>query len=66
MQIQVANSQPSDLDMIFDFYEMAVAHQKKVFNKHWQGFSKELVGTEIAENRQYKILLMMKLLVFLR
>jgi len=56
MQIQVANSQPSDLDMIFDFYEMAIAHQKKVFNKHWQGFSKELVETEIAENRQYKIL----------
>ncbi|WP_036677554.1 N-acetyltransferase [Pedobacter sp. R20-19] len=56
MQIQVANSQPSDLDMIFKFYDMAVAHQKKVFNKHWQGFSKKLVETEIAENRQYKIL----------
>ncbi|RQO79676.1 GNAT family N-acetyltransferase [Pedobacter sp. KBW01] len=56
MQIEVLNSQPTDIDIIFDFYDMAIAHQKKVFNKHWQGFSRELVQTEIAENRQYKIL----------
>ncbi|RZL43443.1 MAG: GNAT family N-acetyltransferase [Pedobacter sp.] len=56
MQLKVKNSQPTDIDVIFDFYDMAIAHQKKVFNKHWQGFSRELVQTEIAENRQYKIL----------
>ncbi|WP_231426725.1 MULTISPECIES: N-acetyltransferase [Pedobacter] len=56
MQLNVINSQPTDIDLIFDFYDMAIAHQKKVFNKHWQGFSRELVQTEIAENRQYKIL----------
>lgn len=56
MQIQVLNSQLTDIDVIFDFYDLAIAHQKKVFNKHWQGFSRELVQTEIAENRQYKIL----------
>lgn len=56
MQLRVINSQQEDFDTIFKFYDMAVAHQKKVFNKHWQGFSKELVETEIAENRQYKIL----------
>lgn len=56
MQIEVLNSQAADIDIIFDFYDMAIAHQKKVFNKHWQGFSRELVQTEIAENRQYKIL----------
>lgn len=56
MHLQVINSQPVDFDTIFKFYDMAIAHQKKVFNKHWQGFSKELVETEIAENRQYKIL----------
>ncbi|WP_316805949.1 GNAT family N-acetyltransferase [Pedobacter agri] len=56
MQIEVKNSQPNDIDTIFDFYDMAVAHQKKVFNKHWQGFSSALVETEIEENRQYKIL----------
>lgn len=56
MQIEVKNSQLSDIDVVFDFYDMAIAHQKKVFNKHWQGFSRELVQTEIQENRQYKIL----------
>ncbi|MFD2284728.1 GNAT family N-acetyltransferase [Pedobacter petrophilus] len=56
MQILVQNSQLSDLDIIFQFYDLAVAYQKKVFNKHWQDFSKELVEIEIAEKRQYKIL----------
>jgi len=56
MQLQVTNSQLSDIDIIFEFYDMAIAHQKKVFNKHWQGFSRDLVETEIAENRQYKII----------
>ena len=56
MQIEVKNSQLLDIDTIFDFYDMAVAHQKKVFNKHWQGFSRELVETEITDNRQFKIL----------
>lgn len=56
MQLQVKNSQINDIDTIFEFYDMAIAHQKKVFNKHWQGFSRALVQTEIDENRQYKIL----------
>jgi len=56
MQIQVLYSQISDIDTIFQFYDMAVAHQKKVFNKHWQGFSRELIETEIEENRQFKVL----------
>lgn len=56
MQIEVKNSQTKDIDVIFDFYDMAIAHQKKVFNKHWQGFSWEMVQTEIEESRQYKIL----------
>ena len=56
MQIEVRNSISGDIDKIFEFYDMAIAHQKKVFNKHWQGFSRNLVETEITENRQYKIL----------
>ncbi|MBC6108998.1 GNAT family N-acetyltransferase [Pedobacter sp. CCM 8938] len=54
--MQVLNSQSNDIDTIFEFYDFAVAHQKKVFNKHWQGFSLELVSQEVSENRQYKIL----------
>src|SRR6218665_3866681 len=57
MQIQVLNSKISDIDTIFEFYDIAIAHQKKVFNKHWKGFSKTLIETEIAESRQYKILI---------
>jgi len=56
MQIQVLNSQIPDIDTIFEFYDMAVAHQKKVFNKHWQGFSRGLIETEVEEHRQFKIL----------
>lgn len=56
MHIQVLNSQIADINTIFQFYDMAVAHQKKVFNKHWQGFSRELIETEIEENRQFKVL----------
>lgn len=56
MQLQVQNSHSTDIDTIFEFYDMAIAYQKKVFNKHWQGFSREMVQTEIDEKRQYKIL----------
>lgn len=56
MQPKIKNSLPNDIDTIFEFYDMAIEHQKKVFNKHWQGFSRELVETEIADARQYKIL----------
>lgn len=55
-QIEVVNSKAEDIDTIFEFYDMAIAHQKKVFNKHWQGFSQELVQKELIENRQFKIL----------
>lgn len=55
-QIQIVNSTAKDIDTIFEFYDMAIAHQKKVFNKHWQGFSRTMVEQEITENRQYKIL----------
>jgi len=55
-QIQILNSNLGDIETIFEFYDMAIAHQKKVFNKHWQGFSLELVKQEVEENRQYKIL----------
>jgi ribosomal protein S18 acetylase RimI-like enzyme len=54
--MQVVNSTTTDINTIFEFYDMAVAHQKKVFNKHWQGFSLALVMQEVEENRQYKIL----------
>ncbi|KLT66309.1 N-acetyltransferase [Pedobacter sp. BMA] len=57
MKLEVKNSRTQDIDIIFNFYDMAIAHQKKVFNKHWQGFDREMVAQEIADNKQYKILI---------
>lgn len=54
--IQVLHSLLSDIDTIFEFYDLAIEHQKKVSPKQWQGFSRELVMHEITESRQYKIL----------
>lgn len=46
-----------DIDSIFHFYDMAVEYQKTKFNKHWQGFEINLVKQEIAEGRQWKIVI---------
>ena len=51
------NSTAEDLDTIFHFYDIAVAHQKLKFNKHWLGFDVDVIKKEIAENRQWKILI---------
>ena len=53
----VTNSTPEDLDTIFELYDEAVKFQKTVFNKQWQGFERGLVEQEIAENRQFKIVI---------
>lgn len=54
--MQIINSTPNDIKAIFELYDEAIAYQKKVFDKHWQGFDQHLVATEIAENRQWKIM----------
>ena len=45
-----------DIDAIFKFYDWAVAFQKEKFNKHWKGFERSLIEKEVAERRQWKIL----------
>ena len=45
-----------DIDAIFKFYDCAVAFQKEKFNKRWKGFERGLIEKEIAESRQWKIL----------
>ncbi len=52
----IKNSVVEDIETIFTFYEYAIAYQKTKFNKHWQGFDVGLVQTEIAENRQFKMI----------
>ncbi|HEY1024527.1 MAG TPA: GNAT family N-acetyltransferase [Sphingobacteriaceae bacterium] len=53
----IANSTPEDIGTIFHLYDEAVKFQKTVFNKQWQGFDRDLIEQEIAENRQWKIVI---------
>ncbi|WP_353481509.1 GNAT family N-acetyltransferase [Haliscomenobacter sp.] len=55
--MQITNSTPADFDTIFALYDEAIAFQKKVFNKQWEGFESSLIETEIRENRQWKIII---------
>jgi GNAT superfamily N-acetyltransferase len=46
-----------DFNQMMALYDEAIALQKKVFNRHWQPFDPETVKAEIAEKRQWKILI---------
>ena len=46
----------ADLDLIFHFYDLAVAYQKTKFHKHWLPFDRKMIETEVIENRQFKIM----------
>nr|WP_315220091.1 GNAT family N-acetyltransferase [uncultured Flavobacterium sp.] len=50
-------STKKDIDVIFEFYDVAIEFQKTKFNKHWKGFDRKLIEKEIAEERQWKILI---------
>ena len=52
----IINSTQADIDAIFELYDVATAHQKAVAEKHWLGFERTMVETEIREQRQYKIM----------
>ena len=52
----IINCTLADLDLIFEFYDDAIAYQKRVFGKHWLGFEREKIATEIDEQRQWKIM----------
>ena len=53
--METVNATPHDVDVIFDLYDKAIEFQKTVFDKTWLGFDRELVDTEIAEGRIWKI-----------
>lgn len=50
-------STPEDIHTIFALYDAAIAHQKAVSDMHWLPFDRELVAQEVAEGRQWKILI---------
>lgn len=55
--MEIKNSTLEDIDTIFKLYDQATAYQKTVFHKSWEGFDREMVMTEIKENRQWKIVI---------
>jgi len=56
--MDIENSTISDLDEIFRLYAVASEYQKsKKTVVVWPTFEKQLVETEIAENRQWKLLI---------
>lgn len=54
--MKIVKSTLDDMEMIFQFYEMAIAHQKKVFHKNWEGFEKDRVEKELKVGLHYKII----------
>jgi ribosomal protein S18 acetylase RimI-like enzyme len=54
--MEIKNSTTADFKHIFELYDAAMSFQKTVFDKQWQGFSPSLIEQEIAENRQWKII----------
>ena len=56
--MQIENSTIEDIDNIFRLYKMASAYQKaKQTVVVWPEFDRQLVVTEIAENRQWKLVI---------
>ena len=53
----IATSTFQDIDTIFQLYEAGTDYQKSVAEKHWKGFERGLVETEIRENRQWKMII---------
>jgi hypothetical protein len=52
----IQNSTLQDIDEILLLYKIATDFQKKKFTSHWPAFDRELIETEIYENRQWKLI----------
>jgi len=55
--MKVKNSIEEDITEIFRLYKIATDFQKTRFTGHWPEFERNLVETEIAESRQWKIVI---------
>ncbi len=56
MDFQIQNSNINDIEEIFRLYKIATDFQKTRFTVHWPEFDRKLIETEIAENRQWKLI----------
>lgn len=55
--MKIQNSTCNDIEEIFRLYKMATDFQKTRFTVYWPEFERSLVETEIAESRQWKIVI---------
>ncbi len=56
--MHIQNSKPTDIDEIFRLYRIASDYQdSKQHVVVWPEFERDMVATEIAENRQWKLIL---------
>ncbi len=55
--MKIKNSIEEDITEIFRLYKMATDFQKTRFTGHWPEFERNLVESEIAESRQWKIVI---------
>lgn len=46
----------NDIETIFKLYNDGTEYQKTVAKKHWKGFERSVIQTEIAEKKHWKIL----------
>jgi ribosomal protein S18 acetylase RimI-like enzyme len=53
--MKILNSEPADIDTIFELYDLATAYQQKYTNRSWLGFERSLILEEILAQRQWKI-----------
>jgi GNAT superfamily N-acetyltransferase len=54
--MQIINSSIKDIDTIFQFFDAAINYQRKNGYQLWPQFSRKMIGTEIKENRHWKII----------
>lgn len=54
--MQIIPCTDDDIPALFQLYDAGTTYQKKMGVRHWLGFERNLVETEIREKRQWKIL----------
>ena len=54
---KITNSTINDTDAILKLYDDGTAYQKTVAKTSWKGFERQMVEKEIAENKQWKIII---------
>lgn len=55
--MEIINTTLEDVVDILNLYEQGTAYQKTHYHKHWRGFERSLIETEIEEKRHWKIII---------